>query len=159
MGFESNVYFICRQIVSHKDTGYELEGQMSECVDSLLEVKVPRGSVEHVVATDPLTKKCLRALDIDQDDQKQLAKILDADHKGSLNILQIINGLRRLRGTMRRSDTISVELVAQAVQEKVDALQETVHEILKCVDKVSIGTRKQGLPSSGLETTVGSRLS
>merc|ERR1712048_385656 len=87
-----------------------------------------RSIVEEVVQHNALAGAALHALDIRPEDQDKLANFLDPDHSGTIDVLACVNGLRRLRGTPLRSDTISVELVAQATQEKVEEILSWVRE-------------------------------
>merc|ERR1712110_178973 len=89
---------------------------------TIVEVDVPRSVIDSVVKTDAQARQALDALDIDSEDQKKLSRILDMDQSDAINMLTIMNGLQRLRGIPRRSDTISVEFVAQSIQQKVEEM-------------------------------------
>merc|ERR1712139_4553 len=79
----------------------------------------------------------LDALDIDKEDHKRLSDILDPDHSGTVGVLELVDGLKRLRGEPRRSDIVTVDLMVRALQEKV-------HEILDEVKAVKDLTRRAG---------------
>merc|ERR1711862_614462 len=65
-------------------------------------------------------QRALSNLDIDPHDYSKLAQILDHEHRGAVDALDILNGLQRLRGITRRSDTISLALVVDGMQEKIE---------------------------------------
>ena len=69
-------------------------------------------------------------MDIDPADQFKLANILDAEHKGKIDVNSILSGLQRLKGTQRRSDVISVEFVAIAIQNKLSKIHDELHLML-----------------------------
>merc|ERR1712232_967771 len=77
-------------------------------------------------AADSRGQNALENLDIDAQDQVKLANILDADHTGAVNLLELMTGLTRLRGTLVRSDRVSVDLACQRLIENTD-------EILDCL--------------------------
>merc|ERR1712151_528939 len=63
--------------------------------------------------------EALEALDIDLVDRSKLSKILDHRHTGSVSVVEVLNGLQRLRGQPKRSDTISLELTIEGMQEEM----------------------------------------
>jgi len=67
-------------------------------------------------------KDALDALDIEPNDHNRLSDILDPDHSGTIGVLELVEGLRRLRGDPRRSDAVSVALMVRSLQERVDEI-------------------------------------
>merc|ERR1712070_1300318 len=83
-------------------------------------------------------QQALEGLDIDPNDHKRLPDIMDPDHSGSVSVLELINGIQRLRGHPRRSDVITVDLMIRSLQEKVDDVFEritSVHQNIQSVHK------------------------
>merc|ERR1712061_292392 len=75
---------------------------------------------------DPKVIKALDELDIDRADHKHLSDILDPDKSGDITVLELVTGLKRLRGEPKRSDIISIHLMIRSLHERVD---EVLHEV------------------------------
>merc|ERR1712060_691289 len=100
------------------------DGKLSEFMGEILEVEVPRKVLKNLLKT-PHIAKVLDGLDVDPSDRQSLGDIIDADHSGTIGILEFVNGLQRLRGNKpRRSDVVSVDLMVRDLQEKVLELLE-----------------------------------
>merc|ERR1712187_358517 len=82
-----------------------------------------------IVVHDQDCLNALHELEIDPDDHKNLADILDPDHNGAVGVLDLVQGLRKLRGEPRRSDIVTVDLMVRALQEKV-------HDAVRSINKV-----------------------
>merc|ERR1712137_676424 len=95
---------------------------LSEDVDTIAELSLHRDVIERVCCEDEPAIKALEALDIDPADQKTLAKIADYQQMGRVSIMELVNTIYRIRGLPRRSDTVSVELVCQGIQEQIQEL-------------------------------------
>jgi len=114
---------VLRRILKHPtsvDAHKRFASNMLEHAQDLSEVRIPRSIIDEVVKNDGEAKDALNALDIDPVDQRKLSKILDSSHSGSVGVIELMNGLVRLRGMPRRSDTVSAELVATVSLEKLD---------------------------------------
>merc|ERR1712129_409230 len=92
----------------------------SQLVDDILKAEFPREDFDTVLKQDQSATHALTELDIDQEDHKYLSDILDPDNSGTIGILELVDGLKRLRGEPRRSDTIAIDLMVRSLQEKVD---------------------------------------
>eukprot|EP00930_Biecheleria_cincta_P068585 TRINITY_DN5614_c0_g1_i2.p1 TRINITY_DN5614_c0_g1~~TRINITY_DN5614_c0_g1_i2.p1 ORF type:complete len:583 (+),score=82.26 TRINITY_DN5614_c0_g1_i2:61-1749(+) len=117
------VQFI-RCLLKHDGCGLQVPGSLVDHVEEIADLDVPRRVIEEVIQTDPLARQALDELDIDRDDQRKLAKILDAGHSGRITMMWLVNGLSRLRGLPARSDTISVEFCVQAMQTQIHEIRE-----------------------------------
>merc|ERR1711920_766142 len=95
-------------------------------------------SVLEEVAQDKEIGKLLDALDIDPQDQKKLGHIADSGHRGCVSISDLVNGLQRLRGIQRRSDTISVELEVQKVHAKIEEIHRLFLGSSKAADRAFV---------------------
>merc|ERR1712008_578891 len=89
-------------------------------VDDILKAEFPREDFDTVLKQDQSATHALTELDIDPEDHKYLSDILDPDNSGTIGILELVDGLKRLRGEPRRSDTIAIDLMVRSLQEKVD---------------------------------------
>eukprot|EP00971_Amphidinium_carterae_P314485 6251028-Amphidinium_carterae.1 len=56
-------------------------------------------------------------MDVPEEERLDVFDVLDADGNGTLQLDELINGVIKLRGATRRSDTIHVLLVLRSVQE------------------------------------------
>merc|ERR1712217_400077 len=84
--------------------------------------------------------KLLDTLDVDPDDHDKLGDILDADHSASITIIELVNGLQRLRGyKLKRSDVVSIDLMVRNLQEQVSELSQEVLQRLPPAPPTSTG--------------------
>jgi len=104
-------------------------GGISEAyLEKVLNTEFPSDLIDDVVK-DREAVKALNNLDIDPHDHAYLSDIIDPDCSGTIGVLELVDGLKRLRGDPRRSDIVTVDLVARSVQEKVSDMQEKVTDI------------------------------
>jgi len=82
----------------------------------------PAEQINSVLCHDELAQQALHRLDIDPNDHAFLADILDPQNDGSISVLELVNGLKRLRGEPRRSDIISIDLMVRSLQERIDQI-------------------------------------
>lgn len=78
--------------------------------------------------SDPNVQKILDELDIAVEDRLDLYDILDADGTGELQVGELLQGVRKLRGEARRSDVIANGLVVRALQERFVLFEEAVRQ-------------------------------
>merc|ERR1712232_538297 len=71
-------------------------------------------------------KERLRELDIANEDIPELFDTFDADDSGTMTIVELLKGIKKLRGDPRRSDVIGVSLVVQAIHELVAEATEQI---------------------------------
>jgi len=97
------------------------EGRYTDqMLSELVRITFPRQVIDEVVHHDEQALNALTKLDIDPSDHKYLSDILDPANTGSVSILSLVDGLKRLRGEPRRSDIITVDLMIRSSQQKVD---------------------------------------
>ena len=48
-------------------------------------------------------------------------QVIDADSSGTLHITELVQGLLKIRGEIKKSDTVAVLLATKAVQSQVEA--------------------------------------
>lgn len=116
----------------------ELLGIDSECrdlieahglvgaLDKIVHVEFTREELDEMVQDDKKVAAALHDLDIDSNDYRRLSDILDPDHSGTVGVLELVEGLRRLRGAPRRSDVVSIDLMIRSLQERVEEVLEHV---------------------------------
>merc|ERR1712151_689968 len=78
---------------------------------------------------DPRAIGALKNLDTNEDDFGTLSDILDPDHGGSLGVLDVVDGLSRLRGEPRRSDIVTIDLMIRSMQVSIKEVQQDMQEI------------------------------
>merc|ERR1712113_14281 len=89
--------------------------------------------------------QALNALDIEAGDHPKLANILDYRHAGAINVVDLVNGLQRLRGTPRRSDSISIELVLEGMQEEINKILAETKRLSTWMDEVQMQSMESSL--------------
>eukprot|EP00931_Biecheleriopsis_adriatica_P081917 TRINITY_DN55276_c0_g1_i1.p1 TRINITY_DN55276_c0_g1~~TRINITY_DN55276_c0_g1_i1.p1 ORF type:complete len:575 (+),score=104.48 TRINITY_DN55276_c0_g1_i1:70-1794(+) len=94
----------------------------------LAETEVPRHSLDDLVQ-DQEVREALNALDIDEHDHRKLSDILDPSHRGAVGVLDLVDGLQRLRGMPRRSDTVTVNLMVRSLQATTEEIRGFVQSI------------------------------
>jgi len=118
----------------HEDL-HGLAADMRGRLDELVHVEFSRHTIEQVIKGQPgvenKTRDALDELDIEPQDHKRLSDILDPDHSGTIGVLELVEGLRRLRGEPRRSDVVCVDLMVRSMQEKVEEICERTSELLE----------------------------
>merc|ERR1712241_729332 len=73
---------------------------------------------------DPEAPKLLEDLDVAEEDRIGLFDVLDADGGGTLQLLEIIRGVLKLRGEPRRSDVVQVGLMLRSLQDSLSQLHQ-----------------------------------
>eukprot|EP00928_Gymnodinium_smaydae_P000084 TRINITY_DN10036_c0_g1_i3.p1 TRINITY_DN10036_c0_g1~~TRINITY_DN10036_c0_g1_i3.p1 ORF type:complete len:619 (+),score=131.22 TRINITY_DN10036_c0_g1_i3:101-1858(+) len=128
--WSSAVHIILRRLLELNPHHFEMRGlNLSENMSGLLTVEFTREEIEAAIQ-DGAIEEALKELDIEPQDNRFLHDILDPDHNGNIGVLELINGLQRLRGAPRRSDVVTVDLMVRSMQEKID-------ELLFKVDRIS----------------------
>lgn len=72
----------------------------------------------------------LKQLDIEPDDHAYLFDILDCDNSGQLFVVEVIDGISRLRGESRRSDIITIDLMIRSIQSQCDSLVKGMNQLI-----------------------------
>jgi len=88
--------------------------------DAILCSNFPRKVLDHAIAEDKMVIQALRNLDIDEQDYTKLSDILDPDQSGEISVVELVDGLKRLRGDARRSDIITVDLMVRSLHERIE---------------------------------------
>jgi hypothetical protein len=115
----TNVALLIRKLLDAAHKGNA--NKISENIHDLGQVEIERNVLDQVIQ-DSEVIQALNNLDIDPHDHSILSDILDPDHGGTVAVLDIMNGLQRLRGQPRRSDIVSVNLMIRSLQDKFEDL-------------------------------------
>merc|ERR1712014_27175 len=94
----------------------------------LRKVELPRDIFDEVLL-DPTVREALDNLDIDPNDHKRLEDILDPDRDGTIQVVDLITGLMRLRGQARRSDIVCVDLMIRSLHKTVSKIDKGVESL------------------------------
>merc|ERR1712232_485690 len=77
----------------------------------------------------------LRELDIADEDIPDLFDTFDADDSGTLTVIELLKGIKKLRGDPRRSDVIAVSLVVTSIHDLVMEQNESIKALGKRVQE------------------------
>lgn len=121
-----NVEAIIMDLVNRSSYPWPTEG--ADVVDQLVSYELPLELLNQAVM-EPIVAECLLALDLDPDDNAYLSDIMDPDNGGTINILDLVEALRRLRGDPRRSDIVSVDLMIRSIQKELRGLKATCEDM------------------------------
>merc|ERR1712151_182707 len=100
----------------------------STCIDEIALLDLPCATVKECMQT-PEARSALSNLDISQEDQQNLDDILDPDNGGTIGVLDLMDGVARLRGEPRRSDIISVDLMVRVVQQSLSEMHDDIKRL------------------------------
>merc|ERR1712008_574960 len=78
--------------------------------------------VDLVLETNTEAMRALTDLDIEPQDCMSLSDTLDPDKSGEIEVIELIQGVSRLRGPSRRSDIVAVDLMTRSMQARIDDL-------------------------------------
>eukprot|EP00929_Paragymnodinium_shiwhaense_P059899 TRINITY_DN29966_c0_g1_i1.p1 TRINITY_DN29966_c0_g1~~TRINITY_DN29966_c0_g1_i1.p1 ORF type:complete len:719 (+),score=150.88 TRINITY_DN29966_c0_g1_i1:73-2229(+) len=107
---------------------------LSTCIDELYEFDIPKDVIDEL-GKDPEARKALCDLDVNDDDHDRLADVLDPDNGGSITVMELVEGVKRLRGDPRRSDIVAVDLMLRSIQRSVDKILSEVGFMHKMAKK------------------------
>jgi len=127
--WSTHVATIIRELLGSVPKHKHLMADMLANVDTIVHIEFPQDLIYEVVNGNQDVIDALYQLDIDANDHKRLSDILDPDHSGYIGVLELIEGLRRLRGEPRRSDVVSIDLMVRVLQERVDHTLELVMDL------------------------------
>jgi len=129
--WRTRLEILIRKLFEHHGMAKALEGKpLSASVEALAHEPVIEEEFEEFLE-DASVLKALLELEIDAADHKYLFDILDADNTGSITLIEFIDGLKRLRGTPRRSDIITIDLMAREIQEQIHQITNGMNTLLE----------------------------
>mmetsp|Transcript_108019 Transcript_108019/g.214590 ORF Transcript_108019/g.214590 Transcript_108019/m.214590 type:complete len:177 (-) Transcript_108019:76-606(-) len=117
----NNVVKLLRAFLRHdQKRGIPILENMDK--EALKQVSFSRSVLDNAIENDHEIVEILAELDIDPQDCSSLPDTMDGNNTGYVTTAELIIGLSRLRGTARRSDIVSVDLMIRSLQMKVDDL-------------------------------------
>jgi len=119
--WRKNVMKLLRALLRHaEETSVPMLQNMD--IHALREVSFSRSLLNYAIENDDEVMEILAELDIDPQDYFCLPETIDSNNAGFVKATEIISGLSRLRGTARRSDIVTVDLMIRSLQKKMDDL-------------------------------------
>jgi len=116
------------KLLLDEDPNCDYDGNLSDAVDLLYDVEFPASFIDELVQNDAVIA-ALDELDINPLDRSRLTDIFDPDNGGTIALVDIAAGIRKLRGEPRRSDIINVDLMIRWMQGTVREILDIVKEI------------------------------
>jgi len=111
-----------------KATGTDPGQTLTEHLDTIVAAQVPRETIDEVIH-DSQAKQALHDLDINPLDHGRLSDIFDPDNGGTIGVMDIAAGIRRLRGEARRSDIVCVDLMLRHVQSILTEMADAISRV------------------------------
>eukprot|EP00929_Paragymnodinium_shiwhaense_P099447 TRINITY_DN6109_c0_g1_i1.p1 TRINITY_DN6109_c0_g1~~TRINITY_DN6109_c0_g1_i1.p1 ORF type:complete len:748 (-),score=154.96 TRINITY_DN6109_c0_g1_i1:207-2450(-) len=126
-----------------------------EAFHDLCNMEMANFYIEKLVE-EPDAKAALEALDIDPEDYPILADIFDPDNGGTVTVMDLVDGIRKLRGEPRRSDIVTVDLMIRSLQVQIQGVFDAVNDTQEMIminkpkpDSAAISDRKSNAPVAG----------
>lgn len=113
-----------------EEADIEVPDSFVDNIDQVFETEVSCEIVDRAVA-DAEAIAALDDLDIHPSDRTRLSDIFDPDNGGTVGIIDIATGIRRLRGEPRRSDIICVDMMVRSLQGSVAEVKELLIDNFK----------------------------
>lgn len=106
-------------------------GSFLEQINEMSAMEFDRALFDKVLLEEKSAVLALDGLDIDPQDHRYLSDILDPDNSGTICVLELVDGLKRLRGEPRRSDIIAVDLMVRSLQEKIEEIGKCMKDLFE----------------------------
>eukprot|EP00931_Biecheleriopsis_adriatica_P003150 TRINITY_DN10448_c0_g1_i2.p1 TRINITY_DN10448_c0_g1~~TRINITY_DN10448_c0_g1_i2.p1 ORF type:complete len:505 (+),score=86.93 TRINITY_DN10448_c0_g1_i2:250-1764(+) len=123
----STIAFLVRKIL-HYSPQHEVPSSLTQSLGEIINDEVPLSVIDETIK-DPEVKRALDKLDINPQDHARLSDIFDPDNGGTVELLDVATGLRRLRGDPRRSDIVCVDLMIRSMQFVLKDILEGVQQL------------------------------
>eukprot|EP00929_Paragymnodinium_shiwhaense_P099466 TRINITY_DN6111_c0_g3_i1.p1 TRINITY_DN6111_c0_g3~~TRINITY_DN6111_c0_g3_i1.p1 ORF type:complete len:523 (-),score=118.79 TRINITY_DN6111_c0_g3_i1:67-1635(-) len=120
----SRVTAIVRKLLA-MTSGDEVLGKLSDSIDAVYALDVNCTDLDEI-GGDPLVRALLEELDVDPEDHDCLSDILDVEQEGRVAVIELLQGIKRLRGNPRRSDIVTVDLMCRSMQNTL----KSIHQLL-----------------------------
>ncbi|CAE7724722.1 Cacna1c [Symbiodinium pilosum] len=62
-------------------------------------------------------------------DRANLFEVIDADGSGTMDVTELVQGMLKIRGDVKKSDTVATLLATKALQEMVTEMRNTLSEL------------------------------
>jgi len=153
-----NVSILIRLLWESDPDKSDAPSKLSEHIAEVASLDLPCSVIRDIALT-PEAREALLALDICEDDHGHLADILDPDNGGTIGVLDMMDGLNRLRGDPRRSDIVTVDLMVRALQLSILDLHKDIKKVGSEVRKAVLimkedATRRWSMENSGGQSVV-----
>eukprot|EP00929_Paragymnodinium_shiwhaense_P051343 TRINITY_DN25854_c0_g1_i2.p1 TRINITY_DN25854_c0_g1~~TRINITY_DN25854_c0_g1_i2.p1 ORF type:complete len:672 (-),score=145.56 TRINITY_DN25854_c0_g1_i2:167-2182(-) len=102
--------------------------KLSENIDIIYDLDVSCETMDEIGA-DPDVRAALDELDVDPEDHEILSDILDVDQNGSVVVIELLQGIKRLRGDPRRSDIVTVNLMCRSLMHLLKEVHQMVTDV------------------------------
>eukprot|EP00929_Paragymnodinium_shiwhaense_P099464 TRINITY_DN6111_c0_g2_i2.p1 TRINITY_DN6111_c0_g2~~TRINITY_DN6111_c0_g2_i2.p1 ORF type:complete len:670 (-),score=87.69 TRINITY_DN6111_c0_g2_i2:298-2175(-) len=113
--------------------------RLSDHIDMIYDLDVRCDTMDEI-GVDPVVRAALEELDVDAEDHECLSEILDVDQNGSVVVIELLQAIRRLRGTPRRSDIVTVDLICRSMQGTLNEIKQSLTDGSKNISKTSCTT-------------------
>eukprot|EP00929_Paragymnodinium_shiwhaense_P095373 TRINITY_DN5647_c0_g1_i1.p1 TRINITY_DN5647_c0_g1~~TRINITY_DN5647_c0_g1_i1.p1 ORF type:complete len:728 (-),score=123.56 TRINITY_DN5647_c0_g1_i1:87-2270(-) len=123
----SRVSTIVRKMLSFS-TGHGQTGSLSEMIDIIYDLDISSSALE-IIGSDSVVRCALEDLDVDPEDHEYLSDILDVEQEGHIAIIELLQGVRRLRGNPRRSDIVTVDLICRSMQNSLKDIKKLLQTV------------------------------
>jgi len=107
-------------------TGVAEGTSVSQCVGNDMSVTKPQFQE---LLTHGTFKEILRELDVSDEDMPDIFETFDVDGSGTLTILELLNGIKQLRGDPKRSDVVGVSLIVQDIHITLAAIARNIEKV------------------------------
>eukprot|EP00928_Gymnodinium_smaydae_P077725 TRINITY_DN6115_c0_g2_i1.p1 TRINITY_DN6115_c0_g2~~TRINITY_DN6115_c0_g2_i1.p1 ORF type:complete len:561 (+),score=88.89 TRINITY_DN6115_c0_g2_i1:118-1683(+) len=101
-----------------------------EVSKEFLETAVSRDAMNDLINDEEMCK-ALANLDVQQADFYKLSDLLDPDNNGTITVAEFLDGVKMLRGDLRRSDTVNVDLMVRTMQEVAQTVERDISRVFK----------------------------
>eukprot|EP00929_Paragymnodinium_shiwhaense_P010773 TRINITY_DN11573_c0_g1_i1.p1 TRINITY_DN11573_c0_g1~~TRINITY_DN11573_c0_g1_i1.p1 ORF type:complete len:706 (-),score=129.34 TRINITY_DN11573_c0_g1_i1:968-3013(-) len=125
----TRITILVRKLAEYEDLHPPNDGSLVDIVEQIYAMDVKTDTMRSVAA-DPEVMRALDDLEIDPEDHEHLAVILDPDQGGSIAIIELIDGIKCLRGDPKRSDTVQTHLMLRSLRGVVQEVQAAVGQPL-----------------------------
>merc|ERR1712232_239778 len=116
----TNVTTICKLLIEQDNIASKEDIDLQD--PNICKMSVPRSSIDKMVQNEEAVT-ALGELDIEEDDLPRLSDMLDPTNDGWIHLVDLVDGLRKLRGEPRRSDIVTMDLVIRAIQTDLRAIK------------------------------------
>eukprot|EP00928_Gymnodinium_smaydae_P036593 TRINITY_DN25551_c0_g1_i2.p1 TRINITY_DN25551_c0_g1~~TRINITY_DN25551_c0_g1_i2.p1 ORF type:complete len:298 (+),score=49.89 TRINITY_DN25551_c0_g1_i2:152-1045(+) len=104
--------------------------QLDELLDIAADLEISK-SFWNQLFRDLRFQELLTDLDVSSEDQLDLFDTFDVDGGGTLDLAELLLGVKKLRGDPHRSDVIGVSLMVRGIQEIVTEMQQSLQDVTK----------------------------
>eukprot|EP00929_Paragymnodinium_shiwhaense_P114161 TRINITY_DN824_c0_g1_i2.p1 TRINITY_DN824_c0_g1~~TRINITY_DN824_c0_g1_i2.p1 ORF type:complete len:668 (-),score=104.77 TRINITY_DN824_c0_g1_i2:142-2016(-) len=132
----TRIFTFVRALAERQGVCVEEGGSIVDILEELYELDVTVHNMKDM-ATDERVRQALDDLDIDPEDHENLSMILDPDQNGCITVIELIDGLRSLRGDPKRSDIVRQDLLLRSLM----GLVQEVRTAVRAAEKRSATTR------------------